>query len=404
MNHSAASQLLDMLARAYAEPPAVPDSPPQCLDTGAAGVALFHATRAAHDPVSAQRAHSWLRVATSHGVDASHRAGLFYGLPALALVLSLLPTDQYTHARATLTRHLNALAHRRVDTAHERMDSGTRADFGEYDAIKGLSGIGAVLLRVDPNGTAMERLLDYLVRLTEPVRGEGRELPGWWVDHAPWHNPEPAWHGGHANLGMAHGITGALALLSRAHRRGLAARGQEEAIRRICDYLDTWRRHDDGQTWWPAWITRSETGRLSAGEQGRISWCYGTPGLARAQQLAGLALNDTDRRSAAEDAMAVCLKASSLKHVTEMGLCHGLAGLVQIAHQMEKDQPEKDVATPLRTGLVRATRELLHRIGSTVASPSGLLEGELGTGMVVLSTATEGRNTPGWDTCLLLTP
>lgn len=36
----------------------------------------------------------------------------------------------------------------------------------------------------------------------------------------------------------------------------------------------------------------------------RPSWCYGTPGLARARQLAGLALRDLARQEAAEHALA----------------------------------------------------------------------------------------------------
>lgn len=387
MNHDAALQFLNELTRVYATPPAVPAAPPQCLDTGAAGVALFHATQTSRVPEAAQRAHAWLRAATAHGVDASDKAGLFYGLPALALVLSLLPEDQYAQARGSVNRHLNALVHQRVDAALERMTSGARASFGEYDVIKGLSGIGAVLLRVDPNGAAMERLLGYLVRLSEPVLVDGQELPGWWVDHAPWHNPEPQWEGGHANLGTAHGISGVLALLSLAYRQGSVVQGQEEAIRRVCDHLDCWRQHDGDQVWWPSWITRPERGKLRAGERGRISWCYGTPGIARAQQLAGLALNNPEQCRMAEHAMVACLKSESLKRVTEVGLCHGLAGLVQIANRMTQDQGE--AATLLKIGLTRAAQELRHRIGPAVTPASGLLNEALGVGLALSSAVDE---------------
>lgn len=398
MNHDAAVRFLDELTKAHAEPPVIPTTPPQCLDTGAAGVALFHAAQTHRDPEAVQRTHAWLRAAAAHGVDASDRAGLFYGLPALTLVLSLLPEDQYTRARDSMNRHLNTLVHQRVDAPLERIASGARTSFGEYDVIQGLSGIGAVLLRVDPNGAAMERLLGYLVRLTQPLLEDGQELPGWWVDHAPWHNPEPLWQGGHANLGTAHGISGVLALLSLAYRRGFAVQGQEEAIRRVCDHLDTWRQHEGGQVWWPSWITLTKKGTLNAGERGRISWCYGNPGMTRSQQLAGLALNDPDRCRMAEHAMAACLKPETLERVTEAGLCHGLAGLVQVAHRMAQDQDSS--ATPLRVGLTRATKELHHRIGPTFAPTSGLLNGALGTGLALSSVFVE-QDSPGWDTCLL---
>ncbi|MGH8910153.1 MAG: lanthionine synthetase LanC family protein [Egibacteraceae bacterium] len=39
----------------------------------------------------------------------------------------------------------------------------------------------------------------------------------------------------------------------------------------------------------------------------RPSWCYGTPGLTRAQQLAALALGDRQRQRQAENALAGCI-------------------------------------------------------------------------------------------------
>lgn len=40
--------------------------------------------------------------------------------------------------------------------------------------------------------------------------------------------------GGHADLGLAHDITGPLALLARAMRRGITVEGQAAAIEETC--------------------------------------------------------------------------------------------------------------------------------------------------------------------------
>ncbi|MEU1275614.1 lanthionine synthetase LanC family protein [Streptomyces sp. NPDC005799] len=114
--------------------------------------------------------------------------------------------------------------------------------------------------------------------------------------------------GGHGNFGLAHGITGPLALAT-ALRHGHTAPGQTQAITRICDWLDRWRSGTDSRTWWPDLITRAEhrRGELQRPGPRRPSWCYGTPGIARAQQLAGLALGDSARQRQVEQALVGCL-------------------------------------------------------------------------------------------------
>ena len=57
-------------------------------------------------------------------------------------------------------------------------------------------------------------VLGYLVALAEPVRRDGESLPGWWSGTGPAGTPDPAWPGGHLNLGMAHVVSAELQCLS----------------------------------------------------------------------------------------------------------------------------------------------------------------------------------------------
>ncbi len=66
--------------------------------------------------------------------------------------------------------------------------------------------------------------------LTRPLTVDGEPLPGWWVSHDPHRRQSPAFNGGHGNFGATHGITGPLALLSLAARRGVVVGGQLDAI------------------------------------------------------------------------------------------------------------------------------------------------------------------------------
>ncbi len=109
---------------------------------------------------------------------------------------------------------------------------------------------------------------------------------------------------------------------------GIEVTGQQDAIRQICDFLDAWEQRDAVATWWPETIARAEHERMTPAKTGpgRASWCYGVPGQARSQQLAGLAIGDPDRERRAEAAMAACLTdARQLDQVTDAGICHAAA-------------------------------------------------------------------------------
>ncbi len=49
------------------------------------------------------------------------------------------------------------------------------------------------------------------------------------------------------------------------------------------------------------------TGQPSQSCPARPSWCYGTPGIARAGQLAGIATGDAHRQHRYEEALVRCL-------------------------------------------------------------------------------------------------
>ena len=56
----------------------------------------------------------------------------------------------YIQARRRVHQHVVELAHRRVDAALNRIRKGDLPTFAEYDLFYGLTGIGAYLLRTDP--------------------------------------------------------------------------------------------------------------------------------------------------------------------------------------------------------------------------------------------------------------
>lgn len=354
----------------------------QSLADGAAGIALLH-LETGNWPAAREA----LRRATAGGVSIAAGASLFYGAPALAFVLAATSHPALTHARTITADGTATVTRRRLEAAQRRMDQHEQPDYAEYDLIRGLTGLGVTLRRLG-NHELLRQILDYLVRLTEPID----TLPGWWCSNAPQRTqPPPA--GGHANFGMAHGITGPLALLALTHRDGITVDGHTTAITRICRWLDTWQQHTNGTTWWPQTLTRAELHNGTPAQQTppRPSWCYGTPGIARAQQLAAHALRDTTRQHLAEAAFTSCVTdPAQTRSLTGRSLCHGTAGLLATARRITADTLTPTPLTPA---------ENLHRqTAATAGEPAGFLDGTAGSGL-----AAAGTTTTSWDACLLLT-
>ncbi|GAA3852365.1 lanthionine synthetase C family protein [Saccharothrix violaceirubra] len=361
----------------------------QSLADGAAGTALLHLEQG-------EEPRALLQSMVADPVRAHpDQATLFDGAPAVAFTLA---ATRHHGPLAVLDRHVDAITRSRLDAAHHRIDSGRLPHKREFDLVAGLTGLGAYLLRrhtPDRRDTPLADVLAYLVRLTEP-RTDG--LPGWWAADGPT-GPGPDWSGGHGNLGIAHGIAGPLALLALAMRRSVTVPGQAEAVDRICRWLDLWRCGTGDRAWWPGTVTRAEHTAGTARNHGphRPSWCYGTPGLARAQQLAGLALDDTARWRFAGRVLAECL--SDQTQTTRLGdvsLCHGWAGVLHTAWRAgEHDERVRDHLPRLRDTLADRLRHDRH-------PPHGLLVGEPGARLALRAATTDTPPGTRWDACLLL--
>ncbi|MFD7583016.1 lanthionine synthetase LanC family protein, partial [Kitasatospora sp. NPDC059817] len=189
--------------------------------------------------------------------------------------------------------------------------------------------------------------------------------------------------------------------------RGVVGPAQRQAIGTIAAWLERWR---DGHAW-PYWITRARldgTVRTPLPPQ-RPSWCYGTAGLARAQQLAALAIGDQRLRHQAESALATALAdPKALAATTDLSACHGYAGLAHIAHRAAADALPRNAARlhsaaallldttyPPHTDPDKQAHHLLATAGP------GFLEGAAGTALALLAPATGTTPATRWDTCLL---
>jgi hypothetical protein len=394
----------DAIAQAVSWPAPPPDDRPwlaQSLSDGTAGTALLHIERARLGHGTWRQAHAWITSAATGEISASDTAGLFLGLPAVAFMLDAAASgsSRYGAGLGDADRHLAALTAARAAAGMDRIRAGQPGGFQEWDVFFGLAGLGALLLRRAPGSSAMERVLQYLVALTRPLHVDGLEVPGWWAGHDPSRKQSPSYRGGHGNLGAAHG-TAPLALLSHALRKGVAVDGQREAIATILAWLDAWKQDAPAGPWWPEWITLDDlrAGRPGQRRPNRPSWCYGIPGIARAGQVAAIALGDHRAQHEYEQALLLCLRdPAQLAQLTDAGLCHGAAGLHITAWRAAQDALTPAIGTEL-PGLAT----LLLDLAAAHPSGPGFLNGTAGTALALHMAASGTAPASGWDACMLI--
>ncbi|WP_405698320.1 lanthionine synthetase C family protein [Streptomyces coelicoflavus] len=374
------------------------------LGGGLAGNALYEMV-IAREQGDWTAAHAAAKALSSLPVTAHPpHANLYRGAPAVAYVLHIAEHPAYARSLAELDAETVAIVSGRLDTAHRRMDSGRPPRLREYDLISGLTGLGAYLLHRG-RGSVLERVLHYLVRLmTEPLAVDGCQVPGWWAAT----DPRDAigtgrFEHGHANFGIAHGVTGPLALLALARRAGHSVEGQDAALAKGIAHLTAWAQpFDNNSIGWPELLPLDayRKGPEPGTAPSRPSWCYGTPGIARALQLAALALHDDAARRLAElTALQAVTDSRQTCQLTDASVCHGWAGLL-----LATDRMASDAALPDLTGALPTLHACLESAMAHNERPkdAGLLTGNAG---VLLTAHTLNVSHPldlGWETCLLL--
>ncbi|MGW0708182.1 lanthionine synthetase C family protein [Streptomyces sp. NPDC002643] len=397
----------DRLAHALADPRTAwpdgrPDSVrawPQSLGGGAAGIALLHIERARTGHGDWDTVHTWLSTAVAGEVSAAANANLYLGAPALAFVTHRAAdaSNRYQGVLERLDAATLAITRNRLAEAHRRIDRAERPPMQEFDLIQGLTGLGAHHLSRHPHHETTRDVLSYLGRLTEALP-DPSGLPPWWMNVSPSGKLHADFPGGHGNFGLAHGIGSTLSVLSLALLRDVNVPGTVDAVERICAWTDQWRQGDETAPWWPGHISmrQADDKHVHAALRPRPSWCYGVSGSARAQQLAGLALRDAARVQAAENAMLAALcDPLQLDKLPEIGLCHGMAGLLHAAWRMSIETGNAEIAAELP----RLADRLVAALDHNDQDPE-LLDGAAGAALALHTFGTGSAPAPHWDTFL----
>ncbi|MCX9190810.1 hypothetical protein C3Y87_05160 [Carbonactinospora thermoautotrophica] len=412
MNHSVASPqeaavAVHELARRLYEPDRVAGEIPPGLElslsSGYPGLALLFAELAHTEEEYREVAHAYLSAAARHA-SGGDQVGLHSGLPALAFAtLSAVEAlGEYAEVFGRLDPRIVGRAQDLVRAERDRLDEGVPGTCPDvYGVPTGLAGLGCYLLaRGADHLSTLEDVLSCLVELTEPVQVDGRWVPGWYVQE----------ESTGFLTGLGYGVCGPLALLALAWLSEVRVPYQDEAIERIAGWLLAWCQRDEAGPWWPAAVGLAEQ-LAGPGETSRpclASWEFGTPGVARALQLAARALGEPDwELLAVEAARAVFTRPTNRWGAGDMwrtrapGLRSGWAGLLQMTWRIARDSGDSELAERLPWLAGRLLEE--YDADATFGFPqAGFLDGAAGVALALRTYATDTEPANGWDSALLL--
>lgn len=381
--------------------------PPNRLATGYLGMALAsgHFHRCFPDSGWRQVAHSYLTAALAPGVPADIGHELFGGLAGIRFCAAYLSrgTGSYRKLIAAVDRTLIPRV-RRLCAKVAAVSDGCPVSF--FDIVSGLAGIGLAYLcdgdALAENATILEDITSALGALMSNQPGR----PAWWTPIHQMHSRmQGEYPNGHLNLGVAHGLAGVLAFLALAVRSGIGTLALADTVLSIGVFVEESIVSDRWGINWPAVIALDR----NPVPNGRATWCYGAPGVARALYLAGSVLKqpqmvETSRRAL----LAVEARSHENWHLITPTFCHGFAGLLQIAVRFHRDAGCGERLAVECIDQILQHYEPQATFGFRDVTPNGerldrldLLEGAVGVVLALLSVTSPVN--PAWDRLFALT-
>ncbi|MCG5218037.1 lanthionine synthetase C family protein [Streptosporangium sp. KLBMP 9127] len=382
------------------------------LGSGYGGLALFYAELARSDAKYAPIAREYVR-RTLGSVAEIIGSGLYQGAAGIGFILDACARSDCGNARDVINTAVGESVRERAD---QIANGGPRIKganmYRAYDVIQGLTGIGAYLLKAGNAGDELLLdVLDCLVKLGRPRRWDGAWRPGWWIGETQ-ASPITPFRREHLNLGLAHGISGPLALFSLAWSAGRRAPDQAEAAAAIAETLVEKVQTDEAGPHWARLLEWDEY-QLGKGVKSAPTWCYGGLGVARALQLAGHAFGEDRWVKTADDVFTAELaRLADAPPLPQAFICHGWAGVLQTVLRYAEGSPHLDVARHADFIVERIVERYdddlpfgfrVNRMGDSLdLDIPGLLEGAAGVALALDAYLNGTRSATGWDSMLLL--
>lgn len=279
----------------------------------------------------------------------------------------------------------------------------------DFDLVSGLVGIGIYALRRREFVSGQHLIAQVVHQLAASAVGDQQECA--------WRTPQPTLdrklrlsglqldHLASIDLGLAHGVPGVIALLSKCVTSGV----QTDVARPLLSRAVTWvlRRRLSSNA------LSSFSVSADRYDSSRVAWCYGDPGVALSLFLAARSLGDISLQNIASE---IAVKSAGRRHsghgIVDACYCHGSAGLAQLYRRMYQMSGDKCLSFAsdhwLNETLKFGTGESADGGYAYPRSKGGrfhhmpsqaLLEGIIGTGLVLSSPKNDDFG--DWDEALL---
>jgi lantibiotic biosynthesis protein len=401
-----ALQAVDAIAESITSVTALPGERDPSLGRGQAVLALLYAwlARTRGMPQADVLARRCLDEAIEAASTQAMNASLYGGFTGVAWAAELVDhlLDPAAEDRSEA-----------VDDALLRLLSRADRWSAPYDLVVGLTGLGVYALQRYPRPLAIECLRLVVERLHDCAQHDEHGLY-WWTPLAEILNQESRKQcpSGCADLGVAHGVAGVIALLGSICGAGVAQATARPLLEGAVSWLLAHSVPTEAGPTFPVWVAPGLEPWPA-----RCAWCYGDPGIAAALLVAARGVGDADWEQAA---VALACRAAE-RPASETGVvnacfCHGAAGLAHLYNRMYQATGEPKLGAGAVYWLERTlgfyclAREAG---GSWVQGNSDpgqrerwtwsgveLVDGVVGVALVLLAAATSVE--PTWDRMFLV--
>jgi hypothetical protein len=299
-----------------------------------------------------------------------------------------------------------------IDDALVRLLSRAEPWSATYDLVVGLTGFGVYALQRCPRPVAIDCLRLVVARLQECAQQDDHGLY-WWTSPAELdEESRKQYPSGRADLGVAHGVAGVIALLGSICGAGIDLATTRPLLERAVSWLLAHSLPTEAGPTFPVWVAPG-----CEPWPARCAWCYGDPGIAAALLTAARGVGDVDwEKAAVALACRAAERPASETGVVNACFCHGAAGLAHIYNRMYHATGESKLGAAAQYWLERTLgfhRRASETGGSWVQGSSeaarrelwtwtgvDIVDGAAGVALVLLAAATSVE--PTWDRMFLV--
>lgn len=305
----------------------------------------------------------------------NNKLGLFCGLGDFGVALSSInrSTGLYSNLLNSINTTISMGLIQEAESLNHKIKNHSLSAM-DYDCILGITGTLRYLLMFDTKmyNEAIIDAIESLITLSGQSYRDGILLPNFHVKNE---NVVPLedrgkFPTGMINFGMAHGMAAALSVLSISKKLGISLKGQEKAIKQICDiYMQSYAEMPDGRVYWPSSLTGDDyihLSNLSPVVHLRLSWCYGAVAILHSLYLAAQALENQELFFWTLEKAKIFSKTSlEYTQLSSPTICHGYAGLLLTFEAFYRDTNDNVFSNMIETlqSKLLALYSPLHKYG-----------------------------------------